>query len=198
MDHVIEELKLAKSYGFNYMYWVDDIFTVDRRLVRELCEAMVAEKLDFLWPCMTTVGAIDKKTLADGRLLVVFIYTDDERRARALAEAGVFAIVLESMPADLARRITESVEVPTIGIGAGPDCDGQVLVINDLLGMDGGRPPRFVRRFADLHATIGDAVGRFLREVEAGSFPAEAETYPMPEALHAELVEELEARDGNR
>jgi radical SAM superfamily enzyme YgiQ (UPF0313 family) len=67
VDHVIEELKMAKSYGFNYMYWIDDIFTVDRRLVRELCEAMVAEKLNFLWPCMTTVGAIDKKTLASMR-----------------------------------------------------------------------------------------------------------------------------------
>ena len=63
VEHVIEELKQAKSYGFNYMYFVDDIFTVDRHLVRDLCDAMVAEKLNFLWPCMTTVGAIDRPTL---------------------------------------------------------------------------------------------------------------------------------------
>jgi len=67
VEHVIEELKMAKSYGFNYMYFVDDIFTVDRRLVRNLCDAMVAEELNYLWPCMTTVGAIDRPTLESMR-----------------------------------------------------------------------------------------------------------------------------------
>jgi 3-methyl-2-oxobutanoate hydroxymethyltransferase len=88
------------------------------------------------------------------------------RDARALAAAGVFSIVLEGIPAALATRITAEVDVPTIGIGAGPRCDGQVLVIHDLLGMLPGSVPKFVRRY-----------GRFHEEVRRGEFPAENETY---------------------
>lgn len=98
--------------------------------------------------------------------------------ARALERAGAFAIVLEGMPAEVARRITEAVSVPTIGIGAGPHCDGQVLVAHDLLGLGQGTPPRFVRRYAELGKETLHAFSRFVSDVKAGVFPdEEAESY---------------------
>jgi 3-methyl-2-oxobutanoate hydroxymethyltransferase len=99
--------------------------------------------------------------------------------ARALADAGVFAIVVEGVPLDLAREITQAIDVPTIGIGAGPHCDGQVLVMHDLLGLDDGsrRPPRFVRRYAGLGAQVTAAVADFAAEVRGGDFPSDAESY---------------------
>ena len=91
--------------------------------------------------------------------------------ARALADAGVYSIVLEGVPGDLAAELTEAIPVPTIGIGAGPGCDGQVLVIYDLLGMDERFTPRFLKKYADLSATIVDAVRAFGDDVKAGTFP---------------------------
>jgi 3-methyl-2-oxobutanoate hydroxymethyltransferase len=97
--------------------------------------------------------------------------------ARALAEAGVFSIVLEGVPAGLAARITSEIPVPTVGIGAGKGCDGQVLVVHDLLGMLPGPVPKFVRRYADLHGAATDAIKRWAEDVRKGSFPGAAETY---------------------
>ncbi len=102
--------------------------------------------------------------------------------ARALEDAGAYAIVLEAIPADIAREITASVGVPTIGIGAGTGCDGQVLVSYDMLGMDESFKPRFVRRFATLGATIKDAVGQYVTEVRAGTFPSDAESFAKSES----------------
>jgi 3-methyl-2-oxobutanoate hydroxymethyltransferase len=103
--------------------------------------------------------------------------------AQALEEAGAFSIVLEGMPEPVGRRITESVGIPTIGIGAGRSCDGQVLVFHDLVGLTQGPVPRFVRRYADLAGAITDATRRFIDDVRSGSFPSEAETYSMPAAV---------------
>jgi 3-methyl-2-oxobutanoate hydroxymethyltransferase len=100
--------------------------------------------------------------------------------ARALERAGVWSIVLEGIPAGLGRRITEEVGVPTIGIGAGPGCDGQVLVVHDLLGLGGPATPRFVRRYAELGKEIVHAVSSFVSDVKSRSFPSEAESYPDP------------------
>lgn len=97
--------------------------------------------------------------------------------ALAIAEAGVFSIVLEGIPSDLAARVTSAVAVPTIGIGAGPSCDGQVLVIHDLLGMLPDPVPKFVRRYADLHATSTAAIRRWADDVRAKSFPSDDESY---------------------
>ena len=97
--------------------------------------------------------------------------------ALALEDAGVFAIVLEAVPADLAARVTERLEIPTIGIGAGPACDGQVLVWHDLLGITDGPLPRFVRHYADLGQQAEDALRRFAADVRAGTFPTDAESY---------------------
>jgi 3-methyl-2-oxobutanoate hydroxymethyltransferase len=97
--------------------------------------------------------------------------------AREITAAGVFSIVLEGIPAELAQRITEAVAVPTIGIGAGPSCDGQVLVIHDLLGLLPGDVPKFVRRYADLHGAARDAVRQWASDVRTRAFPSNDETY---------------------
>ena len=93
------------------------------------------------------------------------------RDAQALDKAGVFSIVLECVPSALAKKITEEVSVSTIGIGAGPDCDGQVLVINDMLGMFSGFVPKFVKKYVDLQPLIMEALKAYKKEVEEGSFP---------------------------
>ncbi|MBW3561625.1 MAG: 3-methyl-2-oxobutanoate hydroxymethyltransferase [Actinobacteria bacterium] len=97
--------------------------------------------------------------------------------AVGLAEAGAFSIVLECVPAEVARQVTSAVEVPTIGIGAGPDTDAQVLVWHDFLGLTSGRLPRFVKQYADLRGTITDAVKAFASEVVDGVYPADEHTY---------------------
>ena len=101
--------------------------------------------------------------------------------ARALQEAGCFAIVLEAVPAPVARKATQALGVPTIGIGAGGDTDGQVLVWHDMLGYYEGHAPRFVKRYAELGDAITAALGRFAEEVRSGAFPEEQHTYTMPE-----------------
>jgi 3-methyl-2-oxobutanoate hydroxymethyltransferase len=100
--------------------------------------------------------------------------------AVALQEAGCFAVVLEAVPSAVARAVTQALGVPTIGIGAGPDTDGQVLVWHDMLGYYEGHAPRFVKRYADLGETIVDALGRYAEDVRTGAFPAEQHTYKMP------------------
>jgi len=96
--------------------------------------------------------------------------------ARAAADAGAFAVVLECVPAAAAREITAALPVPTIGIGAGPDCGGQVLVMHDLVGLSLGRVPRFVRGYADVKATISAALARWRADVEGRAFPGPSET----------------------
>jgi 3-methyl-2-oxobutanoate hydroxymethyltransferase len=91
--------------------------------------------------------------------------------AHAAEDAGAFAVVLECIPASLAAKITKSLKIPTIGIGAGAECDGQVLVINDLLGITSGYVPKFVKAYADVKSTINDAVTRFRDDVREGKFP---------------------------
>jgi 3-methyl-2-oxobutanoate hydroxymethyltransferase len=107
--------------------------------------------------------------------------------AQALEEAGAFAIVLEVVPREIARLITESVKIPTIGIGAGSDCDIQVLVIHDLLGLSFGKLARFVRPYASLRETMTESISRWAEDVRAGSYPAEAESYGLPAQAAAEL-----------
>ncbi len=97
--------------------------------------------------------------------------------AKALEAAGAFAVVLEVIPADLARRVTEALTIPTIGIGAGPHCDGQVLVLYDLLGLFDQFMPRFVRPYAHLKADALQALRRYKEEVEQGKFPTDSESY---------------------
>ena len=97
--------------------------------------------------------------------------------ARALDEAGCFSIVLEAVPADLGREITEAISIPTIGIGAGPHCDGQVLVINDIVGMIDGKPAKFVRAYGDAKSVVAKAASDFVADVRGGAYPSEDESY---------------------
>jgi 3-methyl-2-oxobutanoate hydroxymethyltransferase len=101
--------------------------------------------------------------------------------ALALEAAGCFAIVLEAVPAPVAARVTEALEVPTIGIGAGADCDGQVLVWHDLLGLYAGKAPRFVKRYADLAGEAKRALEAYVDDVREGRFPEEQHTYAIPD-----------------
>jgi 3-methyl-2-oxobutanoate hydroxymethyltransferase len=101
--------------------------------------------------------------------------------ARALEAAGCFAIVLEAVPAEVAARITEALTIPTIGIGSGRGCNGQVLVFHDLLGLYEGKAPRFVKRYADLAAETKGALEHYAADVRSGAFPADEHTYSIPE-----------------
>ena len=97
--------------------------------------------------------------------------------AKILEELGCFALVLEKIPADLAKKVSESISIPTIGIGAGPDCDGQVLVYHDMVGMNKGFSPKFLRRYLDLYTEITCAVSQYVKDVKDVSFPNKNESY---------------------
>ena len=99
------------------------------------------------------------------------------RDAHLLSEAGCFGIVLEKIPAELATRVTREIPTPVIGIGAGGGTDGQVLVVHDMLGINKGFSPRFLRRYADLHTTMTNAVSQYIADVKSGDFPNESEQY---------------------
>jgi 3-methyl-2-oxobutanoate hydroxymethyltransferase len=101
--------------------------------------------------------------------------------ARTLEQAGCFSLVLEAVPAPVAARITEELSIPTIGIGSGRGCDGQVLVYHDLLGLYQGKAPRFVKRYAELAPVVQDALERFAADVRSGAFPGDEHTYSIPD-----------------
>ena len=107
--------------------------------------------------------------------------------AQALEEAGAFAIVLEVVPREIAKLITERVKIPTIGIGAGSGCDIQVLVIHDLLGLSFGKTARFVRPYANLRETMTESISRWAEDVRSGAYPSDAESYGLPAQAAAEL-----------
>jgi 3-methyl-2-oxobutanoate hydroxymethyltransferase len=111
--------------------------------------------------------------------------------AVALDHAGVFAMVLEGIPREVAKVISEEVSVPTLGIGAGPDCDGQVLVLNDILGLTFKRPAKFVRRYLDASSDIGRALATFKTDIESGRYPRDAEAYHLSGELQSEFRELL-------
>jgi 3-methyl-2-oxobutanoate hydroxymethyltransferase len=110
--------------------------------------------------------------------------------AKALEQAGLFALVLEGVPSLVADIITKELSIPTIGIGAGPGTDGQVLVFHDILGLTYGRQPKFVRQFADLHGEAVKGITAYRLAVESGDFPTESETYHLdPEVADALMKE---------
>ena len=115
----------------------------------------------------------------------------DHLRADALAleDAGCFAIVLEGVPRELAKLITEDLRIPTIGIGAGPDCDGQILVLHDMMSMTFAAPAKFVRRYADVSGLMRDALSAYRHDVEARTFPSDSESYHLPRVTR-ELIAE--------
>ena len=150
-------------------------------------------------PVMGHIGLTPQSVHAAGGYRIQGRRLEDARGliedALALQEAGVFALVLEGVPALLAQAITRRVMVPTIGIGAGPDTDGQVLVMHDMLGLNFGHYPKFVRRYAELGGEAVAAIDRWIRDVRQGSFPSEEESYHMIDAAALELIEEPSGAD---
>lgn len=112
--------------------------------------------------------------------------------AQALEEAGAFSIILEAVPDRLAKLITERVRIPTIGIGAGPDCDGQVLVIHDLIGLFDRFTPKFVKRYANIFPILTEALEQYREEVLSGAFPGREHSFTMPDEVYEALLRELE------
>lgn len=131
-------------------------------------------------PVLGHIGLLPQSVHAMGGFRVQGKTESDVERlindARSLEDAGIFALVLEGMPSETARRITEAISVPTIGIGAGPQCDGQVMVLNDLLGLT-ERPPKFAKKYTDLRSTLQQTFATFKEEVETAKFPAPEHEY---------------------
>jgi 3-methyl-2-oxobutanoate hydroxymethyltransferase len=157
-----------------------------KRLVDE--EIAVMGHIGLTPQSINKLGAyrVQGKTATAARQLI-----DD---AHALEDAGAFAIVLEVVPREIAKMITESVSIPTIGIGAGVHCDIQVLVIHDMLGLSFGKLARFVRPYANLHEVMTDAVTRYADDVRSGAYPSDDESYALP----AEAAEELSITESNK
>lgn len=139
----------------------------------ERIEAMVTAGI----PVMAHVGLRPQNVLVDGGYRVQRDQGSLIQDAQAAQQAGAFAVLIECVPSDVGKAITESVSVPTIGIGAGPDTSGQVLVTNDLIGLTAGYLPKFVRQFADVRGTIHDAVVAYKQEIESGQFPGKEQSF---------------------
>src|SRR6267154_2112006 len=132
-------------------------------------------------PVMGHIGLTPQSVNALGGYRVQGKTTDGAeqllRDARAVEAAGAFAIVLEAVPRELAAQITRELRIPTIGIGAGPDCDGQILVVHDLLGLTFGQTPKFARRYANVGEVISKAAKEYCEDVRGGTFPSDGESY---------------------
>ena len=152
---------------------------------------MIEAIVDAEIPVMGHIGLTPQSVHAMGGFKVQGKELDAARAlledAEALVEAGVFSIVLEGVPDVVAKHITDAIPVPTIGIGAGRHCDGQVLVFHDVLGLQDGIRPKFVRRYASLKADGTEAIAAFAADVRSGAFPSEEETYHLPAATAAAL-----------
>jgi 3-methyl-2-oxobutanoate hydroxymethyltransferase len=155
----------------------------------EMVEAIAGAEI----PVMGHLGLTPQSINALGSMRRVAGKTVDAAQrliadARALADAGCFAIVLEAVPGEIGAMVTEAVPVPTIGIGAGPACDGQVLVLHDVIGLDDRVAPRFLRRYGSAKAYSIAAAKAFVEDVRARRYPSTEECYPLPEDVLAELM----------
>jgi 3-methyl-2-oxobutanoate hydroxymethyltransferase len=164
------------------------------RLVEALIEAEI--------PVMGHVGLTPQSIYGLGAYKVQGTTLEAARRilagARELERAGAFAVVLESIPLEIAREITSRLEIPTIGIGAGPYCDGQVLVFHDMTGYATGSPPKFVRKYEDLDSVIGNAVRRYADDVRTGAFPDDATSYHLKAAEAGRILRGLVRANAGR
>lgn len=166
------------------------------RCIRRMVDAKI--------PIMGHIGLTPQSLHRMGGYKVQGKLTRDMERliedAIALDKAGVFAIVLEGIPRDVAKVISEAVSAPTLGIGAGPDCDGQVLVLNDLLGLTFKRPAKFVRQYMNGASMIREALSKFKTDIESGGYPSDDESYHLPANLRsalAEILKRVRALDPN-
>ena len=152
-------------------------------MIERICDAEI--------PVMGHIGLTPQSVHAMGGFKVQGRQAEAARRlvqaAKSLAHAGCYSLVLEGVPVQVAEMVTDAVDIPTIGIGAGPHCDGQVLVFHDLLGLETRLVPKFVRRYADLDTLATDALRRFASDVRSGAFPSSQESYHLSEAELAAL-----------
>lgn len=165
----------------------------------EIVERLVREEI----PVMGHIGLTPQSVNKLGGFRLQGKTAEAARRiiedARALEAAGAFAVVLEVIPREIARLVTASISIPTIGIGAGEGCDAQILVLHDLVGLSFSRTrPRFVRQYTDLRAQMTEAITRFAEDVRSGAYPAENESYPLPADAAAELEAEAAAINRSR
>jgi 3-methyl-2-oxobutanoate hydroxymethyltransferase len=128
-------------------------------------------------PVMGHIGLTPQSVRRFGGYKVQRVADDLRADAQAVAESGAFAVVLECVPSEVAETITKELPIPTIGIGAGASCDGQVLVLHDMLGLLEGFRPKFARRYVDLASLIREAVGNYMADVDSGAFPSEKESF---------------------
>jgi len=154
----------------------------------KLVEAMVEAEI----PVMGHVGLTPQSIHHLGRYRVRGTAAEGARRivddAANLEKAGAFAVVLESVPVEVAAAVTRSVKIPTIGIGAGPACDGQVLVVHDMMGFSTGYMPKFVKKYADMHGIISGAVQAYASDVREGRFPDDSTSYHLKPEVAAEIA----------
>jgi 3-methyl-2-oxobutanoate hydroxymethyltransferase len=190
-EAVRNALRLVKEAGAEAIKLEGGRKRIDlvKRLVDE--EIAVMGHLGLTPQSINKLGAyrVQGKTAVAARELI-----DD---ARALEEAGAFAVVLEVVPREIARIITETISIPTIGIGAGVHCDIQVLVLHDMLGLSFGKLARFVRPYANLRDLITEAVTHYADDVRNGTYPSEAESYSLPTEAAEELKITTAPRDSN-
>lgn len=154
----------------------------------KLIEALVEAEI----PVMGHVGLTPQSIHHFGQFKVRGREIDEAEKiiqdALNLERAGVFSVVLECIPMELARIITEKLKIPTIGIGAGPYCDGQILVFHDLVGFSNGYLPKFVKKYADIHELISQAVGGYINDVKDGKFPDNIHSYHLKSEKLSELI----------
>ncbi len=164
----------------------------------KLVEAMVGAEI----PVMGHVGLTPQSIHHLGRYQVKGTAAEGARRivddAANLEKAGAFAVVIESVPVEVAAAVTRSVKIPTIGIGAGPACDGQVLVFHDMMGFSNGYMPKFVRKYADIHGVMSGAVQAYASEVREGRFPDDSTSYHLKPEVAAELAPKKGRRAAGR
>jgi 3-methyl-2-oxobutanoate hydroxymethyltransferase len=153
---------------------------------------LIAQMVEAEIPVMGHIGLTPQSLHAFGgfRVQGKTVEAADQllRDARAVEAAGAFSVVLESIPRELAARITSELRIPTIGIGAGPECDGQVLVLHDMIGLSLGHTPKFARRYANVGEAISHAVTAYAEDVREGRFPSDAESYHLSSEVRERLL----------
>ncbi|MEW6730297.1 MAG: 3-methyl-2-oxobutanoate hydroxymethyltransferase [Acidobacteriota bacterium] len=185
--HISEECTLAAAVRFIKEGGMEAVKIEGGRSRVQVVEALVENEI----PVMGHIGLMPQSLHKMGGYKVQGKTIDSAQRliddAIALERAGVFSIVLEGIPVEIARIITERVNVPTIGIGAGHYCDGQILVYSDLVGLTFGHQAKFVRKYVDLKKVISEALTNYANDVRDGCFPSETEAYHMPVEVAAKL-----------
>ena len=189
--HLSREEALRSSIRFLKEGGAEAVKIEGGRKRAELIQALVNAEI----PVMGHIGLTPQSVHAQGGYRVqgktIESATEILADAQAVEDAGAFAVVLEGMPRELAALITRRLRIPTIGIGAGPECDGQVLVLHDLLGLNSTPPAKFVRRYADLNGVIRRALEQFRQDVLTAKYPEERESYHWPSGLGEQFEKEV-------